>query len=121
MRLRSLLYKASINEFPSRSIDFVPAFPQYDLDVDVFMEILLLMGVDVNRVEWVLKLKKSLYGINQTSANWFDLIKTGLERRGYHQSQVYPCVFYRKYSVILTYVDDCVIASHKKRGNHIIN
>ena len=40
--------------------------------------------------------------------------KIGLERRGYHQSQVYPCVFYRKYSVILTYVDHCIIVSFKE-------
>ena len=39
--------------------------------------------------------------------------KTGPERRSYHQSQVDPCVFYIKESVILTYVDDCVILSHK--------
>ena len=33
---------------------------------------------------------------------------------GYHKFQVYPCVFCRKYSVILTYVNGCVIASHKQ-------
>ena len=40
--------------------------------------------------------------------------KTGLESRGYHYSQAHPCVFYIKYSVILTYVDDCVIVSQKQ-------
>ena len=40
--------------------------------------------------------------------------KTGLERRGYHKSQVDPCVLYRKYSVILTYVDDFGIVSYKQ-------
>ena len=33
----------------------------------------------------------------------------------YHQSQVDPCVFYRKYSVFKNYVDDSVIVSHKKQ------
>ena len=41
-------------------------------------------------------------------------VKTGLEMRGSHQSQVDPCVFYRKDSVILTYVEYCVIVSHKQ-------
>ena len=41
-------------------------------------------------------------------------LKNGLERRGYHQSQVDPCVFYRKDSVILTYIHYCVIVSHKQ-------
>ena len=79
----------------------------------VFVVILLGMGVGVNREEWVLKLNKSLYGLNQASIHWFGLLKTGLERRGYHKYQVEPCAFYRKYSVILTYVDYCVIVSHK--------
>ena len=57
---------------------------------------LLGMLVCGNRVEWVIKSNKSLYGLNQASENWFDLIKNGLERRGYHQSQVYPCVFTEK-------------------------
>ena len=34
--------------------------------------------------------------------------------RGYYQSKVKPCVCYRRESVILTYVDYCVIFSHKK-------
>ena len=59
------------------------------------MEIPLLMGVDLNRGKWFLKLNKSLYGINQASEDWSDILKTGLERRGYHQYQVYRCVIYR--------------------------
>ena len=62
----------------------------------------------------VLKLNKSIYGLNQASEHWFDQLKTGLESRGYHQSQVYPFVFDRKDSVILTNFDDSVIFSHKQ-------
>ena len=112
--VRSILDTASIHEFTSKSIDFVLAFSEADLDVDVFMDIPLVIGFDRNRVDWVIKLNKSLYGIKQASANWFDILKTSLERGGYHQSQVDSCVFYRKYSVILTYVDNCVIVSHKQ-------
>ena len=60
------------------------------------MELHLRLGVDGNRGEWVLKLKKSLNVIKQASENWVDILKTGLERRGYHQYQIYTCVFYRK-------------------------
>ena len=41
----SLLAIASIHEFPSRSIDFVLAFPQAVLDMDILMEIPLGMEV----------------------------------------------------------------------------
>ena len=44
-----------------------------------------------------------------------DLLNNGLERRDYHQYKVDNCVFYIKYSVILTYVDDCVLVSHKQK------
>ena len=62
----------------SGPIDFDLAFPQYYIDVYVFMEILLVMGVDGNRGEWVINLNKSLYGLNQEIENWFDILNNGL-------------------------------------------
>ena len=47
--VRSLLAISSIHEFPNRSTDFVLAFTQYDIDVDLFMDLTLGMGVDGNR------------------------------------------------------------------------
>ena len=71
----SLLDIASIHEFPIISIDFVIFFTQNDLDVNFFMGLPLLMGVDVKIVEWFLDLNKSLYGLKQASANWFGFLK----------------------------------------------
>ena len=67
-----------MNELTIISIDFVPAFPQENLDVDVFMDILLVMGLYRNIVEWVIKINKSLYGINQERSYWFELFLTCL-------------------------------------------
>ena len=50
-----LLVIAVIHEFLNRSIDFLPAFTQAEIDVSVFLDILLGMGVDVNIGEWFLK------------------------------------------------------------------
>ena len=55
--MRSLLEIASIHKLTIISIDFVFAFTQADLDVDLFMDIHLGMGFDGNRGECVLKLK----------------------------------------------------------------
>ena len=52
--MRSLLAIASIHEFPSISIEFLPAFTKADLDMDILMEIHLVMGVNGNRGEWFL-------------------------------------------------------------------
>ena len=49
---------ASIHKLPSQLIDLVLAFTQYDVDVYVFMEIFLVMRVNGNIVELVLKLNK---------------------------------------------------------------
>ena len=62
----------------------------------------------------IYNIKKLLYELKQASENWFDLIKTGIERRSYHKYKFDPCVFYRKDLVILTYVDDCLIVSHRQ-------
>ena len=78
------------------------------------MYLLLEMGIDIKREGWLLNLNNSVYGIKKASENWFYLLKTGLEIRGYHISQADPCVFYRKDTDILTYVYYCVIVFHKQ-------
>jgi hypothetical protein len=71
--VRLLLIIAKIHKLESKSIDFVLAFPQADLDVPVYME--LPPGVtpidetDDNRRRYVLRLNKSLYGLKQAGHN----------------------------------------------------
>ena len=76
--VKSILAISSIHEFLIISIDSIIFFYQAELDVDVLMELTLGIRVDGNRGEWVLQLKKSIYGLNQASENWFDPLKTGL-------------------------------------------
>ena len=48
-------------------------------------------------------------GTCQASANWFVILRDRLLKHGYIQSKVDPCLFYKKDSIIVTYVDNCVI------------
>ena len=104
---------AKIHGLPSRSIDFVLAFPQADLEVPVYME--LPLGFDApdneSRKFYVLRLNKSLYGLKQAGYNWFAKLSNGLEDRGFVQSSVDPCVFFGKGCIVLTYLDDCIIVA----------
>ena len=50
----------------------------------------------------------------QSSANWYDCLKKGLERRGFRESKADPCVFMKKGMIILTYVDDFILIANKK-------
>jgi hypothetical protein len=73
--IRLLLIAAKIHGLKSKSIVFVLAFPQTDLDMPVYTE--LPAGVnptnvsDGDRRRYDLKLNKSLYGIKQAGNNWF--------------------------------------------------
>jgi hypothetical protein len=68
----------------SCSIDFTLAYPQADLDVDIFLE--LPMGFQLqggfDKRDFVLKLNKNLYGLKQAGYNWYEKLKTGMIARG---------------------------------------
>ena len=95
--VRLLLVIAKIHNLPSKSIDFVLAFTQTELEVPVYMDI--PMGFvpehDIQRRKYVLKLNRSLYGLKQGSYNWFEKLRKGLLDRQFSQSKVDPCVFMR--------------------------
>ena len=62
----------------------------------------------------IIKLNTSLSGLCQNSLNWWNILKSSLETRGYdNQSATDPCVFIGKDSAVLVYVDDYIIFSRK--------
>ncbi len=74
-----LLALCNIHGLESKSINFVLAFPQAN-DEDFWME--LPVGIVVNSNPdnsraYVLKLKRSLYGLKQARLNWFEKLKQG--------------------------------------------
>ena len=60
---------------------------------------------------YVLKLKKSLYGLKQASLNWFEKLKQGLTDRGFCPLEIDPCLYLKQNMILLTYVDNCIIFS----------
>ena len=63
--------------------------------------------------KYLLKLKRSLYGLKQASMNWHCNLKTDFEDRGFVESLSDLCVFISKEMIILVYVDDCILISKK--------
>jgi len=63
----------------------------------------------------VLKLNQSLYGLRQSPRNFFLYLKGNLERVGFPQSKMDPCLFISEHVVCCVYVDDCLFFSPKKR------
>jgi hypothetical protein len=72
--VRLILLIAQIYNLDSKAIDFVLAFPQADLDVDIWMYLPSGFQIDGATEEessrkYILKLNKSLYGLKQASFN----------------------------------------------------
>ena len=115
LSVRTLMILSIIHDLETRSIDFVLAFPQADLDVLIFMELPVGFTCENSR-QYVLRLNKNLYGLKNASLNFFNMLKEGLEARGYpSQSQSDQCVFLGESSIVLVYVDDIVV--FQKRGS----
>lgn len=110
MSIQVLLSLAQIHDLQSCSINFVLAFPQAKQESNVYMEI--PAGFDLtefNQKAYVLKLNNNLYELCDAGLNWFKHLSTALKKRGFKSSEIDPCVFYSQDSIILVYVNDCII------------
>ena len=95
----------------TKSIDFVLAYPQANIDVDIYMELPQGLNVGPESGRYVLKLQKNLYGLKQAGHNWFENISGALGNLSIKPSKVDPCVFIGEDVIVLVYVDDCLIFS----------
>ena len=115
--VRLLLLLSQLHGMHTRQVDYVQAFPQADLDDDVYMDLPAehdqVPGGD-NR-KYCLKLHKNLYGLKQAAKNFFLLLQTTLEGIGFKQSQVDPCLFLRDDCICAVYVDDTLFFSKDKK------
>jgi hypothetical protein len=90
-----------IFDWYTRQIDFVLAFPQADVECDLFMELprgLVFEGVD--RSTHCVKLIKNLYAQKQAGRVWNDYLVKGLEDQDFFQSKVDECVFYKGKNIL---------------------
>jgi hypothetical protein len=69
-----LLALCNIHGLESKSIDFILAFPQAHLNGDIWMELPtgIVVAESNKSCAYILKLKKSLYGLKQASLNWLE-------------------------------------------------
>jgi hypothetical protein len=85
-----ILLLAQICKLDSKAIGFVIAFPQADLDVNIWMYLPIGFQIDIEKESksYILKLNKCLYGLKQASLNWFEMLKQGLIDCGFHPSAI---------------------------------
>jgi len=90
-----------------RQIDFIMAFPQAPIEMDMYME--LPKGIETkhgNSKDHVLKLLQNIYGQKQAGRVWNHYLTSKLLEIGFSQSLIDDCVFYRGSTIFIVYVDD---------------
>lgn len=119
--VRLVLVLSLLADLKSRQIDYVNAFTQAPADCDIFMNIpigfivkngTLHFTTDStknNSCDFVLRIKKNMYGLKQAGNNWFDALKTSLLKHGFTQSSYDPCLFICGNCILVVYVDDCLL------------
>ena len=105
--IRLMIVFGIIFSWSLRQVDFVMAYPQAPIEMDMYMElpdgILLKEG---DRKDHVLKLLANLYGQKQAGRVWNGYLVEKLLELGFKQSQIDDCVFYRGDVIFIVYVDD---------------
>ncbi len=102
-----------------KAIVCVLAFPQAELDVNIWMYLPIGFQLDTENESksYILMLNNnSLYGLKQASLNWFEKLKQGLINREFHPSAINPCLYFKKGMIIITYIDVCIIVSNSMKN-----
>ena len=103
-------------DWPLQQFDVKNAFLHGELSEEVYMD--LPPGCMIPKVHCrkVRKLKKSLYGLKQSSRAWFGRFTKSMRSFGYHQSNSDHTLFLKKQhgkiTALIVYVDDMVVTGN---------
>jgi hypothetical protein len=110
--IRLCLTLALLFQWKTRQIDFVLAFPQAEVECNLFMYLprgLTFTGVHCRT--HCLKLKRNLYGSHQAGRVWNQHLVNGLVNvLKFEQSVIDECIFYRGTNMLLIYMDDGILS-----------
>ena len=107
---RLLIITALLQNWSIRQVDFVMAYTQAPIENDMYMA--LPAGISTsfgNKKDYVLKLKKNLFGQKQAGRVWNQFLVQKLQDIGFVPSKVDECVFYRGTTIFIVYVDDGLV------------
>jgi hypothetical protein len=91
---------AIINNWHTRQFDFVQAFPQADIEKELYMKLPAgfssegLNLTEEDKRSYALKLVKNHYGQKQAGQVWYQHLRKNLIKLGFKPSEHNECVFY---------------------------
>ena len=104
--VRMLLILSILFSWATVQVDYVLAYPQADIEQDLYMELPKGVKPKIKDEDYVLKLVKNIYGQKQAGRVFHKHMKTGLEKIGFKPSKIDECLFYRGTTLFCVYVDD---------------
>lgn len=111
--LRILFALAAQLNLDTAHLDVTTAFLNSDLDETIYMQKPDLFANSSNDTNKVLKLKKAIYGLKQSSRAWYGKVHDCLTNINYVASKVEPCLYTKSVgnckTYIALYVDDFFI------------
>ena len=110
--IRLLMVLVALNNWSTKQIDYVQAFPQAPVEKDLYLKV--PTGFDIeggNKDDYALKLHRNVYGQKQAGKVWYKfLTKKLIKQVGFKQSKIDECLFYRGQTLYLLYTDDSILA-----------
>lgn len=113
-----LLFAISVQlDMDITHLDVKTAFLNGHLKESIFMH--LPEGFPINNSNKVLKLRKAVYGLKQSSLAWYKRVEEILCKSGFRKCKLEPCVFVKNHSdnkktIVGLYVDDFLVYSNCK-------
>jgi hypothetical protein len=98
-----------------QQVDFVMAFPQASIEMDIYME--LPQGIQTkhgNSKEHILKLGKNIHGQKQAGRMWNSFRMDKLTSIGFTMSLIDDCIFFCGDIIFMVYMDDGIFLSSDK-------
>jgi Reverse transcriptase (RNA-dependent DNA polymerase) len=113
--IRMVLILVLIYGWHTIQIDFILAYPQADVECDIYMQIPKGFAIDgKTRKTHVLQLIKNLYGQKQAGRVWNQHLHNKLLELGWEQSKADECLYYHGDVLFIVYVDDGILVSPNK-------
>jgi Reverse transcriptase (RNA-dependent DNA polymerase) len=110
--IRIVLVLVLLYKWSSVQNNFVLAYPQADVECDLYMKIPKDFVIDgCTRKTHALKLIKNLYGQKQAGWVWNQHLHSALLEIEWKQSRADDCLYYKNKVVFVVYVDDGILVS----------
>jgi Reverse transcriptase (RNA-dependent DNA polymerase) len=93
--------------------DFILAYPQAEVETKIYLDLLIgyeeFLAPNECHDDCVLLLKKNVYGLKQARCTWFQHLQSRLVNLGFTQNKHDHCLFSNQQTVIIVYINDCLI------------